>query len=62
MPLSLPKDCVRETEVIDISSLSGSLDRRYSQSDRDISQAGQLLLNSGNRPGAVTASVVPSSA
>ena len=64
MPLSLPKDCVRETGVIDISRFLGLWTGDAVDLDRDSSQAGPACRTAVivDTAGAVTASVVPSSA
>ena len=61
MPLSLSKDCVRETGGIDISRFLGLWTGDAVDLTVIVAKLGQLLLNIGNRPGAVTAPVVPSS-
>jgi hypothetical protein len=49
MPLSLPKDCVRETGVIDISRFLGLWTGDAVDLTVIVAKLGQLLLNSGNR-------------
>jgi len=49
MPLSLPKDCVRETGVIDISRFLGLWTGDAVDLTVIGAKPGQLLLNSGNR-------------